>query len=102
MADLIEMGVDMWNPCQPCNDLARLKRAYGGKITFFGGIDSQFVLARPGVTVDEVRAEVRRRIDEMAAGGGYIAAPSQGLPYDSTVVAAMNDEINRYGYHYYQ
>jgi hypothetical protein len=38
----------------------------------------------------------------MAAGGGYIAAPSQGLPYDSTVVAAMNDEINRYGYHYYQ
>ena len=102
LADLIEMGVDMWNPCQPCNDLARLKRAYGGKITFFGGIDSQFVLARPGVTVDEVRAEVRRRIDEMAAGGGYIAAPSQGLPYDSTVVAAMNDEINRYGYHYYQ
>ena len=45
--DVVEMGADIWNPCQPCNDLAALKQQYGGRITFCGGIDSQFVLNRP-------------------------------------------------------
>ena len=100
--DLVEMGMDMFNPCQPCNDLAGLKRRYGGQSTFIGGIDSQFVLNRPSVTPDEVRAEVRRRIDEMAAGGGYVAAPSQTVPYDPVILAAMNDEIATYGRSCYQ
>ena len=95
--DLVEMGADIWNPCQPCNDLAALKRQYSGRITFYGGIDSQFVLNRPGVTPEEVRAEVRRRIDEMAAGGGYIATPSHTVPSDPALLDAMNDEIASYG-----
>ncbi len=45
----------------------------------------------------EVRAEVRRRIDEMAAGGGYIAAPSHSVPSDPALIDAMNDEIASYG-----
>jgi hypothetical protein len=95
--DMVEMGADLWNPCQPCNDLAALKRAYGDRIAFCGGIDSQFVLDRPGVTPEDVRAEVRSRIDEMASGGGYIAMPSHGVPYDPGIVEAMNDEIAVYG-----
>ncbi len=95
--DMVEMGADTWNPCQPCNDLAALKQEFGGRIAFCGGIDSQFVLDRPGVTTDEVRAEVRRRIDEMAGGGGYVAAPSHGVPYDPEIVEAMVDEIATYG-----
>jgi uroporphyrinogen decarboxylase len=91
------MGADIWNPCQPCNDLADLKRRFGGRIAFGGGIDSQFVLNRPGVTTTEVRAEVRRRIDELPAGGGYIAAPSHNVPVDPAIVAAMQDEIATYG-----
>lgn len=100
--DMVKMGAQVWCPCQPCNDLADLKRKYGGKIAFSGGIDSQFILHRPGVTPDEVRVEVRRRIDEMAAGGGYIAGPSHGVPYDPEIIAAMNDEINTYGREYYK
>ena len=95
--DLIRMGADVWNPCQPCNDLAGLKKEYGERIAFCGGIDSQFVLAKPGVTADEVRGEVRRRIDEMAAGGGYVAGPSHSVPYDQVLIDAMNDEIAVYG-----
>ena len=97
LADVVEMGADVWNPCQPCNDLAALKARYGGRIAFCGGIDSQFVLARPGVTAAEVRAEVRLRIDQLAAGGGYLAAPSHSVPYDPALLAAMNDEIATYG-----
>ena len=95
--DMVDMGADIWNPCQPCNDLAGLKVAYGGRIAFCGGIDSQFVLGKPGVTAAQVRAEVRRRIDELSAGGGYIAAPSHSVPYDPDLVDAMNDEIVSYG-----
>ena len=96
--DMVEMGARIWNPCQPCNDLAALKRRHHGKICFWGGIDSQFVLSRPDVTAEEVRREVRRRIDELAwGGGGYIAAPSHGVPYRPEVVEAMRDEIRSYG-----
>lgn len=100
--DLLELGPDVWNPCQPCNNLAELKRRFGTRITFYGGIDSQFVLARPGVTAAEVRAEVRRRIEELAAGGGYIAWPSHTVPYDPDLVFAMKDEIASYGRTFYQ
>lgn len=99
--DLVEMGADVWHPCQPCNDLAQLKRDYGQQITFWGGIDSQFVLDRPGVTTEEVRSEVRLRIDEMAKGGGYIAGPSHSVPYDPDLLFAMNDEISQYGRAFY-
>jgi hypothetical protein len=99
--DILEMGADLLNPCQPCNDLPNMKRRARGRITFAGGLDSQFVLGRPGVTPDEVRAEVRTRIDEMAEGGGYVAAPSHSVPYDPAILDAMNDEIRRYGAAYY-
>ena len=101
-ADMVEMGADMWNPCQPCNDLARLKRDFGSRISFFGGLDSQFVLARPGATPEEVRAEVRRRIDDLAAGGGYVAAPSHDVPYKQELLEAMKDEIEAYGRAFYR
>ncbi len=95
--DIVEMGADIYNPAQPCNDLARLKKEFTGKITFCGGIDSQFVLAKPDVTEQEIRDEVRKRIDEMADGGGYIAMPSHDVPYDKNLLNAMNDEIRTYG-----
>jgi hypothetical protein len=96
-ADVVAMGADLWNPCQPCNDLAALKRQAAGRIAFCGGIDSQFVLDRPGVTAEEVRAEVRKRIDQLAGNGGYIAAPSHAVPYRRDLLDAMNDEIASYG-----
>ena len=101
-SDMVEMGADVWNPCQPCNDLAALKRKFAGKICFCGGIDSQFVLDKPGVTASEVRAEVRKRIDQMAAGGGYVAGPSHGVPYKKELIDAMNDEVAVYGKAFYR
>lgn len=95
--DLVNMGADMFNPCQPCNDLANLKRKFGDKICFVGGIDSQHVLDRPGVTSEEVKQEVRRRIEEMSAGGGYVAQPSHSVPYNPVVLQAMKEAIAEYG-----
>jgi len=76
--DWVEIGVDAINPVQhnlgavKGMDPAELKREYGGDISFWGGIDTSHVL--PFCGPQEVRAEVRRRIDELAPGGGFVLA----------------------------
>lgn len=97
LGDICELGADMWNPCQPCNNLEKLKRRFGAQITFYGGIDSQFVLADPAKTERDVEAEVKRRIETLAPGGGYIAAPSHSAPYDPEKRDAMIRAVKRYG-----
>ncbi len=78
---LIEMGLDVLNPVQPeCMDIAALKRDFGDRLTFWGGISTQQTL--PFGTPDEVRREARRVRDLMMAGGGYIFAPAQGIQDD--------------------
>ena len=72
--DLIEIGVDLLNPVQVSTpgmrDTAYLKKEYGKRLSFCGGIDSQEIL--PHGTPDDVRKEVRRRIADLGPDGGYI------------------------------
>jgi len=78
---LVEMGVDVLNPVQPeCMDLAALKRDHGGRLAFWGGINTQQLL--PFGTPEQVRAEARRTRALLAAGGGYILAPAQDVQAD--------------------
>jgi uroporphyrinogen decarboxylase len=74
IADLIEVGIEVINPVQISAkdmDPARLKREFGKDITFWGGgCDTQHVLPRG--TPQEVRDHVRRNIDILAPGGGFI------------------------------
>ena len=78
---LIEMGLDVLNPVQPeCMDLAALKRGFGARLAFWGGISTQQIL--PFGTPQEVRQEARRVRDLMSDGGGYIFAPSQSIQDD--------------------
>jgi len=101
--DLVEIGADCWNPCQPCNNLAELKRKYGDKICFRGGIDSQFVMGNPNSTTEDVVIEVKRRIDEMALpNGGYIASPSHSVNYTPEKMEAMHRTVREYGREIYQ
>jgi uroporphyrinogen decarboxylase len=73
--DLIDLGFDILNPVQVSArgmDSKRLKQAYGRDITFWGGVDTQHVL--PFGNPEEVVDEVKRRIDDLAPGGGYVLA----------------------------
>jgi len=76
MPDLVDMGVDALNPVQvsagPMADTAALKARWGREITFWGGVDTQAVLPRG--SAGDVRGEVWRRLDDLAAGGGYVLA----------------------------
>ena len=74
LPDLVEAGYDVINPVQTaCRDMEpeRLKREFGGQVTFWGGgCDTRKVLNRG--TPAEVRDHVRRRIDILAPGGGFV------------------------------
>lgn len=79
--DLIELGLDMYNTFQPeIYDVAEMKRLYGDKITFYGGISTQRLL--PGGTPDEVKSEMRRLMDLLGENGGYVVAPTHAMPND--------------------
>jgi len=72
--DLIESGIDILNPVQvssPGMDTKELKRRFGKDLTFWGGgVDTQKILPRG--TPQQVRDEVRRRVDDLAPGGGFV------------------------------
>lgn len=72
--DLIEIGVDILNPVQVSAakmDSKRLKKEFGDVLAFWGGgVDTQGVLSFG--TPDQVRDEVKRRIEDLAPGGGYV------------------------------
>ena len=73
--DLIEIGVDILNPIQPeCMDPAELKTKYGHRLAFWGGIGIQTTL--PFGTPDDVRREVKLRIETVGKGGGLLLAPT--------------------------
>jgi uroporphyrinogen decarboxylase len=99
--DLIEMGVDAINPVQVSAagmDLQKLKGEFGQDITFWGaGCESQTVL--PFGTPEEVAAEVKRNIDSLAPGGGFVFAPihnvQAGVPPENAV--AMFRTAQEYG-----
>ena len=73
---LIDWGVDVLDPVQPevpNMDAIELKREYGDRLAFSGGVSAQEVL--PFGTVAEVETEVKRVIDALGPGGGYILSP---------------------------
>ncbi|HIV25737.1 MAG TPA: methyltransferase [Candidatus Scatomonas pullistercoris] len=97
--DFAEMGLDCLNPLQlSANgmDPVKIKENYGDKFTFWGGgVDTQHVL--PFGTPDEVRAQVRERIDILGKGGGYVFNTIHnivaGVPAENLM--AMYDEAKK-------
>ena len=81
LSDFIDLGVDVVHPLEPIPgmDQAQVKAEFGSKVCFLGGIDISH--AMPG-SLEDVRAEVKRRIALLGPGGGYILAPSNHLQAD--------------------
>ncbi len=98
---LIEAGVDILNPFQVnCAgmDTKSFKKQWGNELTIWGGsCDTQHVL--PYGTVQEVKDETKRRIDDLAPGGGFIFAPihniQNGVPPEN--IMAWWETLQEYG-----
>jgi len=101
-ADLLsEEGVDILNPVQVSAtdmDSKNLKKLLGDRFTFWGGgVDTQRVL--PHGTPQEVKDEVRRRIDDFAPGGGFVFAAVHNVQGDVPPqnYMAMWEALREYG-----
>lgn len=79
LPDLINIGLKIMEPTQPCMDLGYLKKEFGKDLIFFGGIDTQVL---PYITTEETKKLTRDTIRILGKGGGYIVAPSQEIMND--------------------
>lgn len=80
--DLIECGVDVFNPFQPeVIDIIDAKKKYGNYLTFYGGISTQHTL--PFGTTEDIKNEVISLLKNVGKNGGLIAAPSHAIPGDA-------------------
>lgn len=99
--DLIEAGVDILNPIQVAAahmDTRRLKREFGDSLSFWGGgVDTQRVLPRG--TPQEVREEVRRRVEDLAPGGGFVFNTVHNIQADVPAenILAMVEALREFG-----
>jgi hypothetical protein len=97
--DFIAGGFDILNPVQTSAakmDPAELKREFGDRVTFWGGgVDTQRTL--PFGTPDEVRREVRSRIETFSPGGGFVFNTVHNIQGNVPLenVIAMVETFNR-------
>lgn len=85
MPHFIEMGVDIQSALQPLAkdmDSAELKKEFGDRLIFHGGVDIQQAL--PG-TKEDTEKDVKKRLDAFAKDGGYILSPSNHFQTDVPV-----------------
>jgi uroporphyrinogen decarboxylase len=78
-------------------DTAALKTRFGDRLSFWGAIDTQAVMPRG--TVDEVRAEARKRIGDLGPGGGYVLDTVHNIQADVPPenICALYDEAVAFG-----
>jgi uroporphyrinogen decarboxylase len=91
LGDLVDIGVQVVHPLQPeAMDVERCRREYGRHLAFWGGLGSQGTL--PNGSVQDVKDEVRRRLD-LFRDGGYILAPAGAAPAETPAenIAAIAD-----------
>ncbi len=82
--ELIDMGVDLLNPIQVCArgmDPTQLKRDFGDRLSFHGGID--IVRTLSGGSREDIERDVRDSIETLGAQGGYILAGTHHIQADT-------------------
>lgn len=99
--DFIEIGIDILNPIQTSagkmSNLGELKSRYGKNMIFCGGIDTHKIL--PHGSPEDVRQEVRRVINALGQGGGYIVSSVHTIMTDVPAenILAMIDAVEEFG-----
>jgi uroporphyrinogen decarboxylase len=97
--DYIELGVDALNPMQVSAvgmSPSSLKQRFGGRMAFWGGIDTQWLL--PKGQPQDVRQAVQETLQVMGLDGGYVLGAVHNVQDDVPPenVWAMLDEAARF------
>ena len=98
VGDLLEIGVDALNPLQPEHmDPARIRRQFGSRLALWGTVGRQTTFAFG--TPDEIRREVKHRIDSLGRAG-LVLCPAYDvdepdIPWPN--IAAFLEAVRDYG-----
>lgn len=104
--DFVDCGFTAWDPAQQSNDLVAVKKKHGRNLAIIGGFEARGFAANPDTTEEEVRAYVRKVIDELAPGGGFafsgMVMPTPGDDSWKDRNRWINEEFESYGKDYYK
>jgi uroporphyrinogen-III decarboxylase len=103
--DWVNMGVNIWQPAQPVNDLAAIQKKYGNRLILNGGWDNTGPAGVPGASESLVRQSARYVIDKLAATGAFVFWDGGGVGAEEDMLqklAWVEDEARNYGAQYYQ
>jgi len=96
--DIVDAGVEMLNPLEikAGMDPFKLKKLYGDKLAFHGGINAQL-----WDDIELVKAEMERIIPAMKEGGGYVFASDHSIPNsvsfeNMTEIAKLAHRLGKY------
>lgn len=99
--DIVQMGISVIHPVQESAgmDQGWVKQHYGDRLTIHGGLDIRGALSKS--TPDEIRAEVKRKMEVLKPGGGFIFNTAHTVQMDTpleNVVAAYSAALE-YGWY---
>ena len=98
VGDLIEIGVDIINPCQArANDLVEWGERFAGRLVIEGGVDTQFTMMLG--TPDQVRQETLLRMEQLGRDprGGLLLWADQNMPFSDENREALLNVIVEHG-----
>lgn len=97
MEDLIDIGIDCWNPFPPNvkdNDHEKLNEYRKGRISLDGGVSHPVLV---GGTVEEVKDATKKVLDTFAGDGGLLIGPAQVFTSDipaENIIAFFETVLN--------
>ncbi len=100
--DLIEIGVDILNPVQVNArdmDSSDLKKEFGKDLVFWGGgVDTQGAFDER-FSPEDVREDVKKRLDDLMPGGGFIFNPVHNIQANVPPenIISMWETLQEYG-----
>ena len=99
LPDFIEAGIDILNPVQVTGkSLDVIKEEFGSDISFWGsGCDTQEIL--PFGTPEDVKLDVKQRIEHLSPGGGFVFCTVHNIQADVSPenIMAMYEALSVYG-----
>ena len=101
---LPDLGFEMWEICEPTNDVNALQKQLGDRLAFFGGYPMNGIYAYTNPTEEELRQSMRDTLDLYGPAGSY--GMFGYILYDDPARQAatakiLTDEAVKYGTNYY-
>jgi len=72
IGEMIEIGIDAWNPVNVCNDIKGIKEKYGKRITLVGGFDNQRIESED-ISGEALKDEIKKSLDVLAPNGCLVS-----------------------------